>query len=98
MEQIINDRRRRRSKEEILNKLGEFEKANVSVKEFCLTHNISKANFHKWQGRYKTKKPVAGFVPVRVTSAIGSVALFAEVRGVKIYQPVTAAYLKELLA
>ena len=87
--------RTRRSQAEILRLLSEFSKANVSVKEFCITHNISKASFHKWQSRHKRKEPMRGFVPLEVRS---SVALFAEVKGIKIYQPVTAAYLKELLA
>ena len=99
MEQIISHPRRvRRSAEEIIHLLTEFEKANVSVKEFCATHNISRASFHKWQSRYKSKEPIAGFVPLQIASLIAPAVLFAEVKGIKIYQPVTAAYLKELFA
>ena len=87
--------RRRRSHAEILNLLSEYSKTNASVKQFCITHNINKASFHKWQSRYKTKQPAGAFVPLQVTS---SIVLFAEVKGIKIYQPVPAAYLKELLA
>lgn len=87
--------RRRRSHAEILNLLSEYSKTNETVKQFCITRNINKASFHKWQSRYKTKGSIGGFAPVQVTS---SIALFAEVKGIKIYQPVTAAYLKELLA
>jgi hypothetical protein len=60
-------------------------------------HNIGKATFHKWQSRYKSKTgkqaEAAGFATLQVSS---SIALFAEVKGIKIYQPVNAAYLKEL--
>jgi hypothetical protein len=111
MEQITNKpRRRRRSQHEILNLLNEFEKAGVSVKEFCGLHSISKATFHKWQSRYKTKKEQedkptglptgqAGFADLHITpsTATANEVLFAEVKGIKIYQPVTASYLKELL-
>lgn len=102
MEQIINNpRRRRRSNGEILILLNEFEKAGVSVKEFCILHGISKAAFHKWQSRYKTKrqqkyKP-GGFAELHITPSTATEVLFAEVKGIRIYQPVTAFYLKELL-
>jgi len=35
---------------------------------------------------------------LQITSSFSGIALFAEVKGIRIYQPVTAAYLKELLA
>ena len=55
MEQITNKpARRRRSTHEILNILIEFEKTSMSVKEFCMMHNISKAAFHNWQSRHKS--------------------------------------------
>ena len=90
--------RRRRSHAEILNLLSEYSKTNETVKQFCITHNINKASFHKWQSRYKTQRPITGFVPVQVSSSSRTVGLFAEVNSIKIYQPVSAAYLKELLA
>jgi hypothetical protein len=99
--------RTRRSHAEVLNLLTEFEKANVSVKEFCNTHRISRAAFYKWQSRDKSKKQgrkPTGFAALQITSSSSSAdaLLFAEVKGpdsyrVKIYQPVSAAYLKELL-
>lgn len=103
MEQTTNKPRRiRRHNYEILQLLDDFEKSQVSVKEFCLMHNIGKATFHKWQSRYKSKpdqpKPF-GFADLQITasSATVQIVLFAEVSGIKIYQPVTASYLKELL-
>ena len=96
MEQITNKRSRiRRSNQEILNLLNEFEKNQVSVKEFCLMHNIGKATFHKWQTRYTTKaERPSGFASLQIIPSAAS--LFAEVKGIKIYQPVAASYLNEL--
>ena len=39
----------------------------------------------------------SGFTAVQIKGSVDSDSLFAEVRGIKIYQPVTASYLKELL-
>jgi hypothetical protein len=101
MEQITDKPRRiRRNSNEILKLLDEFEKGQSSVKEFCLMHKIGKATFHKWQSRYKSKpdqpKP-AGFADVQIIAPALKGSLFAEVNGIKIYQPVSASYLKELL-
>ena len=73
----------------------------MSVKEFCSEHSIHPATFHKWQGRYKTdakkqKKALSGFAALKISEPPLSSCLFAEVKGIKIYQPVAASYLKEL--
>lgn len=101
MKQITNDKtvRTRRNRAEIMNLLGKFEKSNMSVKEFCLILHISKAAFHKWQNRYKRKTETrSGFAVLQITPSGVSTntALFAEIKGIKIYQPVAASYLKEL--
>ena len=91
----------RRTIGQIRSLLEEFEKSQVSVSTFCLTHNLCKGTFHKWCSRYKTKKQHSGsgFAALKITSSPGqgSSTLFAEVHGIKIYQPVTAGYLKELI-
>lgn len=91
--------RHRRSKQQIEELLNLFAKGNCGVKDFCKDHNISRANFHKWKSRYrsnqKDEKKASGFARVDIISLPG---LFAEVKGIRIYQPVSAAYLKELLA
>jgi len=101
MEQQMNSMRRsRRTKEQIRGLLSEFRKTELTVKQFCQTHNISTGTFHKWQSRFKNKslKKVygSGFAPVVIGSS--SPGLFAEIKGIRLYQPVSAAYLKELLA
>jgi hypothetical protein len=101
MEPITNKTtRRRRSTHEILELLNEFEKRAVSVKEFCIMYNISKAAFHKWQSRHKSNADEqSGFADLHIIPPATNThaALFAEVKGVKIYQPVSASYLKELM-
>ena len=104
MEQNIHKAVRiRRSKHEITRLLAEFERSDVSVLEFCQRHGTSKATFYKWQSRYNMKIKKRGkapcFVPLQITSSpLGSgAALFAQVKGIQIYQMVAASYLKELL-
>ena len=83
--------------------LDEFAKAGISVREFCARHNIGKAIFYKWQSRYRDKvnhqRETKAFADIHIlASPERTPTLFAEVNGIKLYQPVTAAYLKELLA
>lgn len=93
-------RRPRRTQEEIKDLLSEFEKSNLSVIEFCNGHKIGRAAFHKWRTRYGSMhKDESAFTELQVASIHDrlSVSLFAEVGALKIYQPVSAAYLKELI-
>lgn len=103
MEQSINQPvKKRRTIDQILVLLDEFENGDVSLTEFCSTHDICKATYHKWCSRYKNKKEkqgeLNGFTTLQITTPKNSntAVLFAELRGIKIYQPVTASYLKEL--
>ena len=104
MEQTIQiNTRIRRSKQQIEDLLNEFEKSGSRVKDFCKLHNISTGNFHKWKSRYKVvvvkKKTRFGFTKLDVVnSSLVAPGLFAEVKGIKIYQPVSASFLKDLLA
>ena len=91
-----------RDKETILSILSEHKKSNLSVKAFCIENNIAAASFHNWKKKYSNSRArraaQPGFTTLRVTpSAPVGAGLFAEVNSIKIYQPVTAAYLKELL-
>ena len=91
-----------RSEETILNIIADYKKSKLSVKAFCVQNNIASATFHTWKKKYSRRsvKPAksAGFAALRITSpATSGAPLFAEVKEIKIYQWVTAAYLKELL-
>ena len=93
--------RSRRSIRQIHDLLRVFDEGNINATEFCKLHNISKGTFYKWQSRYKRNKEKKmnkpGFAEVKIISSSPGSVLFAEVRGIRIYQQVSAAFLKELL-
>lgn len=93
----------RRSRQEIDDLLDLFAKTDLSVNDFCRQHSISRANFHKWRSRYRSnpvsKKNTSGFTILDIASApLAPQGLFAEIKGIRFYQPVSASFLKELLA
>ncbi len=93
-------KRSRRTSEEIKKLLADFKQSGTDAKDFCNTHGINPGVFYKWKARH-LNKPAArqnGFVALQPFAALQGAALFAEVKGIKIYQAVTASYLKELLA
>src|SRR5687768_8057857 len=98
MESVKHSTRRPfRTRQERLQLLAEYEQGNQSVKSFCASHNISTATFHNWKKNHNcSTKEQSGFATVEVLTS-ASVGLFAEVGGIKIYQPVSASYLKDLL-
>ena len=69
------------------------------MKEFCAQEKIATATFHKWQSRRKQtgSSPERGLTPV-VVSAVRDRSLFAEVSGIRIFQPVTPEFLKALVS
>ncbi len=91
-----------RQEQEIGVLLEEFAKSNISVKEFCKKYDISTATFYNWRNRYSDKTGEHGGEPgftaleITATAAVPEAVLFAEVNGIRIYQPVSASYLKEL--
>jgi hypothetical protein len=89
-----------RSKQEIERLLMEHAQSGLSVKAFCADLDIASGTFYYWKGKYAKGNVLikkAGFAPIEVVPSAGN-GLFAEVGCIKIYQPVSAAYLKELLA
>ena len=94
--------KRRRTQSEILVLLNDYENGNTGIADFCITHDICRATFNKWCNRYKNntvkQNEQNGFATLQITGdhRRGVVTLFAEVKGIKLYQPVTASYLKEL--
>jgi len=92
----------RRTNQQIMDLLKEFLQSGLSVVEFGSLHNIHPATIGKWKSRYlNTKSDSAdsgGFTRISITEPSASSVLFAEVNGIKIFQPVSASFLKELLA
>jgi hypothetical protein len=92
--------KKRRKRAEILELLQEFEKSEMTVKDFGKLHNISTGILYQWKNRYKSDdNKTIGFAKVNIKPSLTDRhGLFAEVRGIRIYQPVSATFLKELLA
>jgi hypothetical protein len=103
MEQItLKPRAKRRNVAEIKLLLEDFARSGMTVQSFCNQHNIGQSTFHKWQSRYKgrqTQTASKAFADIEIVSGEAQAlpALFAEVKGIRIYQRVSAAYLKALL-
>jgi len=90
--------RRFRGKVEILRLLQEYSKSGQNIKNFCALRNISQGTFHRWKLKYSETDPISdpvGFAPLQIIPEPG---LFAAVGTIRIYQPVSAAYLKELVS
>ena len=93
----------RRGKEQILELLSKYDQSpKMTVKSFCKLHQISEACFYSWRKRYRSwatslsKQP--GFISIaRPAFKDPACSLFAEVNGIKLYQAVTADYLKALV-
>ena len=73
----------------------------ISIKRFCKQNHISDSAFYSWRKKYipradKFKKKASGFLPISVSQTPASSHLFAEVGGIRIYQPVGPEYLKSL--
>jgi transposase-like protein len=91
----------RRSPEEIQQLLEVFEKnGESSVKDFCQLHGIREATYYNWRKRYRSNasQPASeGFIAIVPSEKIAQpIVPFAEVKGIRIYQPVPAEYLKTL--
>lgn len=111
MEEVIPVKRKspvRRTKPQIIKLLKDFSsREGITIVEFCKLNDINKSNFYNWQKNYaieegKLVKP-KGFVslelpPALIQPAVNIPSLFAEVRGVRLYQVVSSAYLKDLLS
>jgi hypothetical protein len=85
-----------RTREQIDELLKLYATSGLSIKSFCAINHIPTGSFHNWQKRFVSKPASCGFATVKV-APLPAAMLFAEVNGVKLYQPVSAAYLKELL-
>lgn len=87
-----------RSKQEIEQLLKDHAQSGQSVKAFCAGLHIAEGTFYHWKHKFAKRGSAqkAGFAPVEIVPSPGN-GLFAEVGSIRIYQPVSAAYLKELL-
>jgi len=101
MEQPVGPKVRiRRTQQQIDDLISQYEEGGYGVKEFCEMTGLNPANFHKWLSRRKVTglndRASSGFSKLVVQTSLTD-HLFAEVSGIRLYQPVSAAYLKELV-
>lgn len=89
--------RKYRTKAAIQQLLQEQSQSGQSVKSFCAAHGIADGTFHRWRNHHGAGEgtSIKGFATLQIAAEPG---LFASVGSIKIYQPVSAAYLKELLS
>lgn len=97
MEEKKAGTRKFRGKAAILRILQEQVQSGQNIKSFCASRGIAGGTFHRWKQKYGAPedRPEAGFATLQIIPEPG---LFAMVGSIKIYQPVSAAYLKELLS
>ena len=104
MEQMnVNQPKVRHSKAQLLDLVKEYDKnPGMTIKAFCKRHQISEGSFYSARSRYRatgaSKQKPSGFITLSapvLKEPAGT--LFAEVNGIKIYQPVPADYLKALV-
>jgi len=97
----------RRSRKQIVKLLKDYQsREGMRVVEFCKLHGLNKSNFYSWQKRYGGKQPQKcepkGFLSVELTHSPetpgATTSLFAEVKGIRLYQVVSADYLKALVS
>lgn len=86
-----------RRKAEIVKILQEQTESGQNIRSFCGVRGIACGTFHRWKQKYGSGEdaPGSGFAPLHIVREVG---LFAAVGNIRIYQPVSAAYLKELMS
>ena len=100
----------KRTEQQKLDLIDQWEKSGLPIKTFCDQHQFSDSIFHAWLNKYRrNKKPVdkPDFIALQIGSAdaSGSIqpgSLFAELttaKGdqIKLYQPVNVDFLYKLL-
>ena len=101
----------RRTEEEKLSLIQEWEKSGLSIASFCRQHGFADSLFYSWLKQYRPKReeqPQSEFIPLQITAAPAAItqdtpSLYAELiltggASVKFYQPVTATYLRTLIS
>ncbi|RFM29211.1 IS66 family insertion sequence element accessory protein TnpA [Chitinophaga silvisoli] len=85
--------------------IAEQAASGQSIKSFCARHGIPSGNWFYWQKRYQQRNVEShndngSFTLLQVTPDVVTPVesgIFAEYKGLKIYRPVPASFLKELI-
>ena len=80
-----------------------WQDSGLSQKQYCVLHNIRYHIFHYWYKRFKDQLsdgPSASFIAIQpAPAASGHIELhFAEGKRIVFHQPVSAGFLKALIA
>jgi hypothetical protein len=95
--------RPRRNKQQLLDLLAAYDQTTgVSIKDFCKRHKVTEGSFYTARKRHRgvtvSKNKSTGFISIKRPAFDQSTGtLFAEVKGIKFYQPVPVDYLKALI-
>lgn len=111
MEQATKKPIIKRTEQEKLQLIEQWEKSGLPIKTFCLQNNFSDSLFHSWLNKYrrgrKAGKQKNEFIPLPISapSFLGEdhCSLYAEVvlasgSRIKLYQPVGVDFLRTLIA
>ena len=85
----------RRSNQEINEIISEYEVSGFSVEEYCEYKGLNPDTLQSWLHRHRNKEsnPLS-FAPVMIKDEPVDQELFAEYRGFKFYQPLSAEFIK----
>jgi hypothetical protein len=98
-----------KSKEQQMFSLIAGHKASaMTVKDFCELYDLSQGRYYYWQKKYRASQLSGSIVEqssftllkAEINPSAGpseQAILFAECRGIKIYQQVSAGFLKEII-
>ncbi len=100
----------KRTEQEKLDLIEQWEKSGLPIKTFSDQHQFSDSIFHSWLNKYRRNKKAVkvrkAFVPVQITPSSSlhenSSSLYAEVitakgNQVRLYQPVNVDFIRKLL-
>lgn len=94
----VSSSRQLRSREQKEALLALQQQSGLSVKSFCAKHGIATATFHNWRQQLKkssTQRKASGFATLAIQAPVQPL-LFAEVKGIRLHQPVSVDFLKAL--
>jgi hypothetical protein len=90
--------------QEMFSLIAERESSELTAKAFCELHGIPQGTYYYWHKKYHAHQALlnrdqSSFTVLQITADTDQKAdgLFAEFKGMKIYQPVSASFLKELI-
>ena len=100
----------KRTLQEKLDLIDQWEKSGLPIKTFCEQHKFSDSLFHSWLNRYRRNKKASpaekSFLPLQISSSplvTADAHPYAEIitangNRVKLFQPVTVDFLRKLLS